>query len=151
MTAVIQRVTSASVAVDGSTVGECGHGLCILLGVAAGDSERDAEVLARKIASLRIFEDGDGKMNLSVRDIGGTVLAVSNFTLLASYRKGNRPDFMGAEKPQRANELYGYFCERMDKSEGIHTERGIFGAEMKLSINNDGPVTIVMESGVLLK
>ena len=150
MTAVIQRVSSASVTVDGKMVGECGRGLCILLGVARGDEEIDAEALAKKISGLRIFEDENGKMNLSVRDIGGSALAVSNFTLLASYKKGNRPDYMGAESPERANELYEYFCKRLNEAEGIPTQRGIFGADMKMQINNDGPVTIVMESSVLL-
>ena len=149
MIAVIQRVGEACVVVDGETVGKCGKGLCVLLGVAKGDTESDAEALAKKIVNLRIFEDEKGKMNLSVQDVGGGILAVSNFTLLAAYKKGNRPDYMGAETPDRANELYGYFADLLGKA--VPTERGIFGADMKLNILNDGPVTIVMDSKVLVK
>lgn len=149
MIAVIQRVSEASVVVDGETVGKCGKGLCILLGVAKGDTEADADALAKKIVNLRIFEDENGKMNLSVQDVGGGILAVSNFTLLAAYKKGNRPDYMGAEAPQRANQLYSYFADLLNQA--VPTERGIFGADMKLNILNDGPVTIVMDSKVLVK
>ena len=149
MIAVIQRVGNASVVVDGETVGKCGKGLCVLLGVARGDTEEDADALARKIVNLRIFEDENGKMNLSVQDVGGSILAISNFTLLAAYKKGNRPDYMGAEAPERAKELYGYFAELLNNT--VPTERGIFGADMKLNILNDGPVTIVMDSKVLVK
>ena len=148
MIAVIQRVSSATVAVDGQTVGECGQGLCVLLGVAKGDTNEDADALARKIINLRIFEDANGKMNLSVQDVGGGILCVSNFTLLAAYKKGNRPDYMGAEAPDKANALYEYFCQTLSGT--VRTDKGIFGAEMKMQINNDGPVTIVMDSKVLL-
>ena len=148
MIAVIQRVSSATVAVEGQVVGRCGQGLCVLLGVAKGDTREDADALSKKIINLRIFEDENGKMNLSVLDVGGGILCVSNFTLLAAYKKGNRPDYMGAEVPSAANELYEYFCHTLDGS--VHTEMGVFGAEMKMQINNDGPVTIVMDSKVLL-
>ena len=148
MIAVIQRVSSATVAVDGQTVGKCGQGLCILLGVAKGDTVEDADALCKKITNLRIFEDGNGKMNLSVLDVGGDALCVSNFTLLAAYKKGNRPDYTGAEAPCEAKALYDYFCSSL--SQTVPTEKGIFGAEMKMQINNDGPVTIVMDSKVLL-
>lgn len=148
MIAVIQRVSSASVTVDGGTVGECGRGLCVLLGVAEGDTEEDADALCRKILNLRIFADENGKMNRSLTDIGGEMLVVSNFTLLASYKKGNRPDCMNAAKPGEANRLYEYFagCCRLS----VPVECGVFGADMKVDIHGDGPVTIVMDSRVLL-
>ena len=147
MIAVIQRVKRASVDVDGRTVGKCAEGLCVLLGVAKEDTREDADALVRKILNLRIFSDAEGKMNLSLVDIKGEMLLVSNFTLLAAYRKGNRPDYMGAAAPDKANELYEYFaycCESF-----VPVERGIFGADMELTIVNDGPVTIVMDSNVL--
>lgn len=150
MIAVLQRVKRASVSIDGETVGECGCGLCILLGVAKGDTEEDARALAEKIVGLRIFCDENGKMNLSVKDINGEALIVSNFTLLASYKKGKRPDYMNAAAPSEANRLYDYFCELCDK-ELKHTGRGVFGGDMEISLVNDGPVTIVMDSNVLLK
>ncbi len=148
MKAVIQRVTSASVVVDGETVGTCGHGLLILLGVAMGDTEEDLERMLQKIVKLRIFEDEDGKMNRSVQDIDGEMLVVSQFTLLASYRHGNRPDYLGAAAPAEANRLYELFIERA-KAHVRHVGHGKFGADMKVSLLNDGPVTIVMESDVL--
>lgn len=150
MKAVLQRVFRASVRVDGEAVGSCGQGLCILLGVADGDTRKDAELLAAKIAKLRIFTDDNGKMNLSVKDVGGEVLVVSNFTLLADYSHGNRPEYFGAAKPDTANELYIYFSELL-RSELSHVGNGIFGAHMELSIEADGPVTIVMESTELSK
>jgi D-tyrosyl-tRNA(Tyr) deacylase len=149
MIAVIQRVSKAVVSVDGQTVGSCNKGLCVLLGVSEEDSQKDAEVLANKVINLRIFSDENDRMNLSLKDIDGEMLLVSNFTLLASYRKGNRPDYMKAAAPQMAEELYKYFgelCQREVKNIGY----GVFGAHMELSITNDGPVTIVMDSKVLL-
>lgn len=148
MIAVIQRVSSASVKVDGEIVGKCGKGLCILLGVSREDTEADADALVKKILNLRIFCDDAGKMNLSLLDVSGELLVVSNFTLLASYKKGNRPDYMGAAAPLEANRLYEYFAESCKAT--VPTECGIFGADMDLAINNDGPVTIVMDSRVLL-
>ncbi len=150
MIAVLQRVKTASVNVDGNTVGSVGKGLCVLLGVAKGDTREDAEALAQKIINLRIFEDENEKMNLSLKDVDGEALVVSNFTLLASYKKGNRPDYMGAAAPQEANELYEYFCTLFEK-EIKHTARGVFGADMELQIVNDGPVTITMDSNILTK
>ena len=147
MIAVIQRVSRASVNVDGVTVGKCGHGLCILLGVAKGDTTADADALVRKILNLRIFCDEAGKMNRSLVDIGGEMLVISNFTLLAAYKKGNRPDYMGAAVPDEANALYEYFANNCALS--VPVEKGIFGADMKVDIANDGPVTIVMDSCVL--
>ncbi len=150
MIAVLQRVKRASVDVEGETVGKCTHGLCVLLGVAKEDTEEDAEALLRKLVELRIFCDENDKMNLSLKDIDGELLVVSNFTLLAAYRKGRRPDFFGAAAPNEANRLYEYFCS-LCENEISHVGRGIFGAEMELTIVNDGPVTIVMDSNVLLK
>ena len=148
MKAVLQRVTSASVAVDGVTVGECAHGLMILLGVAEGDTWEDGERLLAKIVKLRIFEDENGKMNRSIVDVGGEMLIISQFTLLANYRHGNRPDYISAAKPDIARELYERFADAAEAYVS-HVGRGIFGADMKVSLVNDGPVTIVMDSDVL--
>lgn len=150
MIAVLQRVNNASVVVEGETVGSCNAGLCILLGVSLQDTKEDAELLAAKIAKLRIFTDENDKMNLSVKDIGGEALVVSNFTLLANYRHGNRPEYMNAARPEQANELYEYFM-RLMKKELSRVEGGVFGAHMHLFIENNGPVTIVMDSQELKK
>lgn len=148
MIAVIQRVKNSSVSIDGVVRGECNHGLMILLGVSKDDVKLDAELLAAKIVKLRIFCDENGKMNLSVKDVDGEALIVSQFTLLANYKKGNRPDYFGAGSPDHANELYEYFVELMRK-ELKHVGTGEFGADMQVNILNDGPVTIVMDSNVL--
>ena len=151
MKAVLQRVTSAAVDIGGERAGEINNGLLILLGVAEGDTERDAEVLAAKTANLRIFSDEEGKMNLSVLTVGGEALVVSQFTLCASCVKGRRPDFFAAAKPAEAERLYLYFCERI-KQEGVHkVATGVFGADMQVSLVNDGPVTIILDSGELKK
>ena len=150
MIAVLQRVKRAAVAVEGETVGECDKGLCILLGVAKGDTEEDARALAQKIVDLRIFTDENDKMNLSLRDVDGEMLVVSNFTLLAAYRKGKRPDYFGAAAPDEADRLYEYFCSLVD-GQIKHVGRGIFGADMEINMTCDGPVTIVMDSNVLLR
>ncbi|MBQ6413908.1 MAG: D-tyrosyl-tRNA(Tyr) deacylase [Ruminococcus sp.] len=151
MKAVIQRVTRASVTVDGERISAIENGLLILLGVAEGDTRRDAEVLADKIANLRIFSDSDDKMNLSLLTVEGAALVVSQFTLCADCRKGRRPDFFGAAKPDIADELYEYFCERI-KSTGVNdVQKGVFGADMKVELLNDGPVTILIDSGDLKK
>lgn len=147
MKAVIQRVSTASVSVDGKTVGKIGGGLLVLLGVRMGDTEKDADLLADKIGKLRIFSDENGKLNLSIGQIDGTFLVISNFTLLANYKKGNRPDYLEAEKPELASSLYDYFCRKI--SNYGKTERGIFGADMKVELLNDGPITIIMDSDVL--
>ena len=150
MRAVLQRVESASVTIDGAVKGKCGQGLLILLGVAKGDTEPDAAVLAEKISKLRIFSDENDKMNLSVTDINGSALVISNFTLCADYRKGNRPDYFQNAEPDTANELYEYFVTLLhDRIASV--ECGEFGADMKVSLVNDGPVTIIMDSGVLMK
>ena len=150
MRAVIQRVSSASVTVDGQVVGNCGRGYLILLGVAQEDTEQDADLLCKKIAALRIFRDENDKMNLSIRDIDGEALVISQFTLYANYRHGNRPDFLASAKPDEANRLYEYFKAILSR-EIRRVECGIFGADMKVSLTNDGPVTICMDSEVLKK
>ena len=150
MTAVLQRAARAAVTVAGETVGAVGEGLLVLLGVAEGDDERDAELLAAKIAACRIFCDEEGRMNRSVLDVGGGVLIVSNFTLLANYRHGNRPDYFGAAAPETAEKLYDYFCAEM-RERGLPVATGRFGADMQIDLLADGPVTIVMESAVLRK
>lgn len=145
MKAVIQRVTRASVVVEGKTVGQIDQGLLVFLGVAQNDTEVEAQYLVKKISSMRIFSDSEGKMNLCVKETGGSVLAISQFTLLADTRKGNRPSFIGAADPSSGKQLYQFFCEQM-AAEGIPLERGIFGADMKISLLNDGPVTIVLDT-----
>ncbi|MBQ2735354.1 MAG: D-tyrosyl-tRNA(Tyr) deacylase [Clostridia bacterium] len=148
MKAVIQRVSHASVKVDGETVGRCGEGLMVLLGVAEGDTELEAEMLCKKIVNLRIFTDEQGKMNRSVKDIDGEMLVVSQFTLLANYRHGNRPDFLASAKPDEANRLYEYF-KALAAGEVRSVQSGVFGAHMEVELLNNGPVTIVMDSDVL--
>ena len=150
MKAVIQRVSGARVVVGGECVGSCGNGYMILLGVAAGDTEEDAELLCRKIVNLRIFCDEDDKMNRSIKDIDGEMLVISQFTLLANYRHGNRPDFLESAKPDEAKRLYEYF-KTLAAREVRRVESGVFGAHMEVSLTNDGPVTIVMDSEVLKK
>ena len=150
MKAVLQRVKRASVDVDGVTVGQCNEGLMILLGVKQGDTEKEAEVLAKKICAHRIFTDENGKMNLSVKDIDGEALIISQFTLMANYKHGNRPDFLESAPPAEANRLYEYFKSLVSK-ELKHVGSGIFGAYMEVSLVNNGPVTIVMDSDVLMK
>lgn len=149
MRAVIQRVSSAGVVVQGASIGAIGSGLMILLGVFKTDERLDAELLAEKIVKLRIFSDENGKMNRSVMDVGGEALVVSNFTLCANYAHGNRPDYLNAEVPERALELYEYFISLLRGR--LRVETGKFGAHMSLSIENDGPITIVMDSDVLRK
>ena len=148
MKAVIQRVSHASVVVDGKTTGSCNEGFLILLGVAEGDTELDADLLCRKIVNLRIFTDEAGKMNRSIKDIDGEMLVISQFTLMANYRHGNRPDFLVSAKPDEANRLYEYF-KALAAKEVRRVESGVFGAHMEVSLLNDGPVTIVMDSEVL--
>jgi len=145
MKIVIQRVSEASVKVDGKMVGEIGKGLMLLTGIDENDEKSDADWLVQKILNLRIFGDEDDKLNLSVKDISGEILCISQFTLIADYKKGNRPSFIKAAKPDQAVPLFDYFKEEIAKS-GLKTESGIFGADMKVSLINDGPVTIVMDS-----
>ncbi len=145
MKAVIQRVASARVDVDGRTVGAIGPGILVLLGVEKGDGERDADRLADKIVKLRIFEDNTGKMNLALQEIGGAILAVSQFTLAGNCAKGRRPSVDTAAPPAEANRLYEYFVARA-RTLGVPVETGVFQAQMAVSLVNDGPVTFILES-----
>lgn len=145
MRAVVQRVTEANVVVSEERVGEIKQGLLVLLGVEENDDIKDLDYMVEKIINLRIFEDDQGKLNLSLLDIKGEMLAVSQFTLLGDCRKGRRPSFVAAAKPEKANELYGQFVEKT-KSKGIKVETGVFQAEMKVNLCNDGPVTILLDS-----
>lgn len=145
MRAVVQRVKKSSVTVDDKITGRIGQGLMVLIGVEDGDSEKDADYIADKVCGLRIFEDEQGKMNLNVEDIGGEVLAVSQFTLLADARKGRRPSFTKAAAPDEANALYRKVIDKIE-SRNINVEEGVFQAEMMVEIHNDGPVTILLDS-----
>lgn len=144
MKAVVQRVTRASVTVDGEIVGKIGKGYLVLFGVGEGDTKADCDRMAAKLIKLRIFEDQNGKTNLSIGDVGGEMLVVSQFTLYADCSHGNRPSFTMAAKPDVANELYEYFCERIQES-GINVQKGVFGADMKVELLNDGPFTVILE------
>ena len=143
MRAVVQRVLRARVVVRGETVGASGPGLCVLLGVAAGDAVSDAQRLAEKVARLRIFENDAGKFDLSLLDVGGEALVVSQFTLIADTSKGNRPSFSDAAPPERAEQLYDAFCHALSEL-ALRVETGVFGARMQLELVNDGPVTLVL-------
>ncbi|MBQ3095589.1 MAG: D-tyrosyl-tRNA(Tyr) deacylase [Clostridia bacterium] len=144
MKIVLQRVRSASVTVEGERIGAIGRGFLLFIGVFAEDTQAECERLAKKIANLRIFEDAAGKTNLSLADVGGEILAVSQFTLCADCRKGNRPSFVGAGDPVHANALYEDLVARL-RAAGIHTETGEFGADMQVELCNDGPFTLVLE------
>ena len=146
MRTVIQRVTSANVSIDGEVVGEIGKGVMLLLGITPEDTQQDADWLVGKISRLRIFDDANGVMNLSLQDIGGEALVVSQFTLMASYKKGNRPSYIHAAPPAVAIPLYEYFVAQLQQALGRPVPTGRFGAGMQVSLTNDGPVTIVMDS-----
>ena len=146
MRLVIQRVTSANVSIDGAIVGQIGKGVMILLGITPEDTTADADWLVGKVSRLRIFDDANGVMNLSLQDIGGEALVVSQFTLMASYRKGNRPSYIHAAPPSMAIPLYEYFVQALQSLLGRPVPTGQFGADMQVSLTNDGPVTIVMDS-----
>ena len=148
MRAVVQRVTEGDVTVENQVTGSIGNGFVVLLGVEDTDTEKDAEYLADKIVALRIFEDADDKMNLSLQDVGGEMLVISQFTLLADARKGRRPNFVKAARPEMAKKLYDYFVEKV-KAQGIKVGEGIFQAHMMVRIYNDGPVTILLDSNKL--
>ena len=145
MIALVQKVLAGSVEVDGDVVGRTGKGFVILVGVCKYDEPSDAIKLAEKVANLRVFEDDEGKLNRSIVDVGGSVLAVSQFTLCADTTKGRRPSFDGAMEPQRAQEYFNAFVEML-RAKGIHTETGVFGAKMLVKIENDGPVTFWLDS-----
>lgn len=145
MRVVLQRSKAASVVVAGETVGKIDSGFVLLVGITHGDTKEDAEYLAEKIVHLRVFEDEEGKMNHSLLDVGGSILSISQFTLYGDCRKGRRPNFMNAAKPDEANALYEYFNEELRKR-GVQTETGIFGAMMDVNLTNDGPVTLIIDS-----
>ncbi len=151
MKLVIQRVAKASVSVDGEIVGKVNKGYMILVGVMDGDTVEDVDVLARKTAALRIFEDEDGKMNLDIKSVDGEILAVSQFTLCADLKKGNRPSFTQSAEPTLANEYYELFCKKLLENGVRKVEKGIFGADMKVELINDGPVTILYDSEIWRK
>lgn len=146
MRIVIQRVTHASVAIDGKVKSAIGRGFLILLGICEEDTEEDVEWLVKKVAALRVFDDADGVMNLPITDIGGEALVVSQFTLMASYKKGNRPSWLRAARHETAIPLYEHFCSRLDEAIGRPVGTGEFGADMKVELLNDGPVTICMDT-----
>lgn len=145
MKVIIQRVSSASVAVDGKTEGAIQRGFLLLVGVEEKDDGTDVTYLARKISNLRVFEDDEGKMNLALNDVGGAILSISQFTLLANTKKGNRPSFIDAAKPEIGNKLYESLNEQL-RNEGFDVQTGVFGAHMDVSLVNDGPVTIIIDS-----
>ncbi len=151
MKAVVQRVTSSSVTVEGEVIGKIQKGFNILLGVEENDEKEDAEILASKIAKLRVFEDDEGKMNLSLTDVNGSALVVSQFTLCADIKKGNRPSFTPAAKPDKAVPLYEYFMQQLKLNGISQVEHGSFGADMAVDIANDGPVTIIMDTAIWRK
>lgn len=151
MKAILQRVSNARVDIENKTVGQIEKGFLILLGVENGDEQRDAEVLAAKISGLRIFTDKNDKMNLSLTDVGGGVLVISNFTLCADCSHGRRPSFIAAARPETAEPLYEYFCRKMIDNGISRVEKGVFGADMQVSLTNDGPVTIEINSKDLKK
>ena len=145
MKIVVQRVKNAQVDVEGKTVGKIDKGFLVLLGVTHEDTEEQADYLAKKLCNLRVFTDENDKMNLSLKDINGKLLIVSQFTLYADCTSGNRPSFTNAAKPDKAEKLYEYFCKQCEEKYNIEVEKGIFGADMKVSLLNDGPVTIIIE------
>ena len=151
MKAILQRVSNARVDIENKTVGQIEKGFLILLGVENGDEQRDADVLAAKISGLRIFTDENDKMNLSLTDVGGGELVISNFTLCADCSHGRRPSFIAAARPETAEPLYEYFCKKMTDNGISRVEKGVFGADMQVSLTNDGPVTIEINSKDLKK
>jgi D-tyrosyl-tRNA(Tyr) deacylase len=146
MIAVLQRVTSSSVTVDGEVVGSINQGFNVLLGVAESDTDEDSEWIAKKILGMRVFSDEEGKMNKDLKDIDGNILLISQFTLLANTKKGNRPSFIEAARPEKAIPMYERMIQKLSQGLGKPVAKGIFGADMKVDIQNDGPVTIVLDS-----
>ena len=144
MKIVVQRVKEAKVEVDNEIVGKIEKGFLVLIGITHTDTKENAEYLVKKLCNLRVFADEEGKMNKSIKDVGGKLLLISQFTLYANCSQGNRPSFIDAAKPEQAKELYEYFCEECRKKD-IEVEKGIFGADMQVSLLNDGPVTIIIE------
>lgn len=149
MRVVVQRCSRAEVRIDGTSVGKIGQGFMLLVGITETDTTAEADLLAKKIAQLRVFEDKAGKMNLAIRDVGGAILSISQFTLYADCRKGNRPSFIRAARPEQASPLYDYFNETLRTTYGLTVETGRFGADMKVDFINDGPVTILLDTDEL--
>jgi D-tyrosyl-tRNA(Tyr) deacylase len=149
MRVVVQRCSRAEVRIDGNSVGKIGQGFMLLVGITETDTTAEADLLAKKIAQLRVFEDEAGKMNLAIRDVGGAILSISQFTLYADCRKGNRPSFIRAARPEQASPLYDYFNETLRTTYGLTVETGRFGADMKVDFINDGPVTILLDTDEL--
>ena len=149
MRVVVQRCSRAEVRIDGNSVGKIGQGFMLLVGITENDTAAEADLLAKKIAQLRVFEDEAGKMNLAIRDVGGAILSISQFTLYADCRKGNRPSFIRAARPEQASPLYDYFNETLRTTYGLTVETGRFGADMKVDFINDGPVTILLDTDEL--
>ena len=146
MRVVVQRCLRAEVRIAGETVGQIGRGFLLLVGVTDGDTAKEADLLAKKVGQMRVFEDADGKMNLGLKEVDGAILSISQFTLYADCRKGNRPSFIRAARPETAEPLYDYFNERLRTEYGLQVETGRFGADMKVDFINDGPVTILLDS-----
>ena len=149
MRVVVQRCSRAEVRIDGETVGQIGTGFLLLVGVTDGDTQVQADILAKKVAQMRVFEDSEGKMNLALKDVNGAILSISQFTLYADCKKGNRPSFIRAARPETASPLYDYFNSLLRSQYGLHVETGRFGADMKVDFINDGPVTILLDSNEL--
>ena len=146
MRIIVQRTSQAEVRIDDQVVGQIGKGFLLLVGVTDGDTQADADYLAKKVAQMRIFEDAEGKMNLSLNEVEGQILSISQFTLYADCRHGNRPSFIKAARPEVAEPLYNYFNDVLHHQYGLHVETGRFGADMKVDFINDGPVTIILDS-----
>lgn len=146
MKVVVQRCLRAEVRIDGQTVGKIGRGFLLLVGITDGDTTKEADVLAKKVGQMRIFEDAEGKMNLGLKEVNGAILSISQFTLYADCKKGNRPSFIRAARPETAEPLYDYFNAKLRTEYGLQVETGRFGADMKVDFINDGPVTILLDS-----
>ena len=146
MKIILQRCSKAEVRIDGDVAGKIGLGFVVLVGVTHSDTREDADFLAKKVAGMRVFEDAEGKMNLSLAEVGGQILSISQFTLYGSARKGNRPSFIEAARPEVAEPLYNYFNQVLREQYGLHVETGRFGANMQVDFVNDGPVTIIVDS-----
>ncbi len=151
MKAVVQRVKNAGVTVDGEVISRIGKGYMILLGVMDDDTAEDIDILAKKIAALRVFDDENGKMNLDIKSIDGEILAISQFTLCADVKKGNRPSFIRSKEPEKANEYYETFCRKLIENGVRDVKKGVFGADMKVDLVNDGPVTIIYDTEIWVK
>ena len=149
MRVVVQRCSRAEVRIDGLVVGKIGQGFMLLVGITETDTQAEANLLAKKIAQLRVFEDTEGKMNLAIHDVGGAILSISQFTLYADCHKGNRPSFIRAARPEQASPLYDYFNETLRTTYNLQVETGRFGADMKVDFINDGPVTILLDTDEL--